>query len=503
MVQKDDDLDEGSAELFDRDQIRDYIAFVWGAVRRRRARVAAVISGIMALATLALAAWPRTYHVEAKLLAQKNPVLPVRGEGPDAAAPTRGAVETIRRRDNLVALIEATDLVHHWNDHRAPAQRWVDGLRRLLRGEEDPQEGIDAMVERLEKRLVTWTNEGTVTIAIDWPDAAMACRLVDIAQQNFLETRHAQEITALAESIAILRSHAANLRADVDDAVTALEELRDKQKAPRAEGAAGAPPTGGASGRRPTARRGEPSPELERLQATINAKRKALDDIEELRRRRLSEMQMRLAEQRATYTENHPVIIDLQQTIAALQVPSPPVKALRDEVASLRAEQERMGGDARRGDIAAAPGGGLGARGVPPLPSEILRLDQELREEKDPVTVYARGRLRDAMDKYGSLCEKVRASQIDLETAQAAFKYRYSVLTPAMVPRRPVKPSVPLVLLGALVVAIFGAVLVVVVADVRSGLLVERWQIERLLDRPILGDVAVPMLPRARGHRAP
>jgi hypothetical protein len=500
MLRKDDDLENGSADLFDGKQIRDYLAFGSGAVRRRRSLVAAVASGIMALAALTVAALPRTYHVEAKLLAQRSAALAVRGDGQEAVAPTRGAVETIRRRDNLVALIEATDLIHHWREHRAPAQRLADGLRKLVHGEDDADEQLDSMVERLEKRLNAWTNDTTVVIAIDWTDAPMAARLVDIAQQNFLEARHAQEITALAESIAILESHANGLRADVDDAVSALEDIRGKQTAP-AGSATSAPSSSGAPAPRPAARRATgPSPELEQVTVTLSAKRKALEDLEELRRRRLSEAQMRLAEQRATYTEAHPVIIDLHQTIAALDAPSPQIKALRAEVASLRAEQERLGGAGT--GRASAPDATSGSPGLLPIPRDIVRLDEELREDRDPGVVYARGKLRDAMDKYAALCDKVHASQIDLETAQAAFKYRYSVLTPAKIPKRPVKPNVALILIASLVSALLGAAVVAVVADVRSGLLVEPWQIERLLDRPILGEVVLPQLPRPSEERA-
>jgi hypothetical protein len=505
MHRKDDDPESSSADLFDREQIRDYLGYVAGSVRRRRTLAAAIIAGIMVLALLALPTLPKTYHVEARLLAQKNPALSVRGDAQDAAAPTRGAVEAVRRRDNLVALIEATDLVRHWADHRAPSQRVIDALRSPFRRGEDEQDRIDALVEQLEKRLVAWTSDGTVSIAIDWPDARMASRLVDLAQQNLLETRYAQEITALSESIAILRSHAAILRGDVDDAVAALEKLRDKRQAAGSDGAVtGASTAPGSPGRPraapPTRRAAETRPEAEQIQVALNAKRRALDDLEEVRRHRLSELGIRLAEQRATYTDNHPVVIDLQQAIATLQAPSPQIKALRDEVATLRAEYERMSGSAR-GDAPGAPLGRSFAVAPPQLPGEILRLDQELREDKDPATVYARAELRDAMDKYAALSAQVQAAQIDLETAQAAFKYRYSVISPAKIPKRPVKPSVPLMLLAALVAAIVCSIVVVVVADVRSGRLCERWQIERLLDQPILGDVEVARLPAPRGHR--
>ena len=99
-------------------------------------------------------------------------------------------------------------------------------------------------------------------------------------------------------------------------------------------------------------------------------------ETEELRRRRLSEAQVRLSEQRAQYTDAHPVIIDLQQTIAALEVPSPQIKALRAEVAALRSEQEKLGGEG--GSASVAPPA-EGSPRLAPIPNDIVRLDEELR----------------------------------------------------------------------------------------------------------------------------
>jgi hypothetical protein len=116
-------------------------------------------------------------------------------------------------------------------------------------------------------------------------------------------------------------------------------------------------------------------------------------------------------------------------------------------------------------------------------------------EERDPAMVYARGRLRDAMERYGALRSQIQAGQIDLETAEAAFKYRYAVVTPAQVPKRPTSPNVLLVTLAAILGGLLIGLLVAVLADVHSGRLIERWQVELILDRPILGDVELPALP--------
>ena len=46
--------------------------------------------------------------------------------------------------------------------------------------------------------------------------------------------------------------------------------------------------------------------------------------------------------------------------------------------------------------------------------------------------------------------------------------------------------------LAALIAAMLSSLLLAVVADLRTGRMIERWQVERLLERPILGEISVP-----------
>lgn len=505
MHRPDDAVDVGNADLFDHDQIRHYVQFIVGSVRRRRWLAAAVFAAIMILAAVALALLPRTYHAEAKLLAQRSQMLAIRGDGPDAsAAPTRGAAETVLQRDNLEAIIRATDLLQHTREHLSASQRALRWVAGLLAEPPTEQDEMDAMVERLQKKLGVWTTDGTVSIGVDWSDAAMAVRLVDAAQSNFFETRRAQEITALVESIAIVRGHAASLQTDIDEAVVAIEKLRERRAPRKNDAPASAAPWRPAPSAPSTpsmaSRPSETGPEMAVLRGAIEARQRSIDELEESNRRRLAEAQGRLLEQRATLTDNHPAVVELQKTVAALGAPSPQAAAMRKELASLQSELASKRVE-RRDDpsprtVSWSVGAGAGAAATPPqLPSEVVRLDSELREDRDPVTVYARGRLRDAMEKYSLLRSQVQTAQIELETAQAAFKYRYRVLSPAQVPKKPSKPGVPLLAMLAMMAASLSAVVVVTVADVRAGRLVERWQIEELLGGPILAEIETPRLP--------
>jgi hypothetical protein len=505
---------ERAAGLFDRrdrQRLRGYVSFVWGSARRHRTLFAAVFVSIMGATVASFFVLPKTYHVETKALAQPTSALTVRGDGPSADSLTRAAADTVLREENLRELIRETDLLEYTRDHRAPAQRAKDAVVRMFRRHDESEaDRLDDLVKRLENKLVVWTSDGansaggsTVTIAIDWPDAAMACRLVDAAQRAFLAARYAREVTALSESIEILTKHAAIMKTDVDEAVEAIEHMRPGD-APKGAAPAPASPARprvvlaqrpvAPHATRPDAAPGPASPE-------IQAKQHAIDELEDLRRRQLSELQARLTEARATFTENHPTIVDLKQSIAGLSVESAQVTKLRQEMSALRAAHDAAAAEAGTETAPAPPiawvpapsGAGTPAAAAPPqLPGDVLRIALDLREDRDPAMVYARGRLRDAMDKYAALRAQVQASQIDLETAKAAFKYRYTVVTPARLPRSPSVPNIPVVTLVAFVVSILCGFLLTVLLDLRRGRLVERWQLERLLERPILGELALP-----------
>src|SRR6185369_12991331 len=171
---------------------------------------------------------------EAKILAQPNVINsalgnPNRPIPRDTDAPTRAASETILRRDNLISLIKQTDLLDQWASTRAPALRVKDFFSDLLRGSASEEDRLDALVGLLEMKLQVQIGERTVTIMIDWPNDEMAFRLVEAAQQNFLEARHVSEISSISEAISILEGHAAGVREVIDGALERIQRFNDKK----------------------------------------------------------------------------------------------------------------------------------------------------------------------------------------------------------------------------------------------------------------------------------
>jgi len=448
------DGEDGGAQRSPAIRPLDWAGFVLRSARRRPLLVVSILlCGSAALPCYYFLKRPM-YRAETRILAQRQQSLPsiVRPNvGEDQ--PTRAAWELIHRRDNLLALAKQTNLVDEIvnSPEKTPVGRGLSVLGRG--GREDP---VEELVILLDKKLKVATGDGTVTIEIDWPDPQQAYRLVEGALQNFLEARHLQEITALDEGISLLQGRSAILR----EQLTAVVEETRREVAQDARSTRVAVPS------TPAVRNPE-SEEAARLRSLLEAKGRAISDVEEFRRRRLADLQAQYDARRAVYSEAHPEMMTLRQDIDALSRESPQIAALREEERKLRSDYE-----ARR-PSAPAP-----AMSVFRPPAEGVNALVEQNE-----------RVRDARFQHQQMLERVNAAQLELDTARAAFKYRYNIIWPTQVPRRPVSPN-PLKVFGA------GGLSVVLLAflaaaffEWRAGRVVERWQIERGLGLPWLGNV--------------
>jgi uncharacterized coiled-coil protein SlyX len=477
---QDGDGDDESTDLFDYALLKHYLGFIWRAIWRRKGTAFVIWVLVVAATAGALVVLPKSYHCETKLQAQRNQVIaslsnPGRSVPYDADAPARMAAETVLRSDNLVALVKGTELVKNWNLRRAPILRFKDFLLQSI-GKAPTEEAMtEALVGYLEKQLAVTAGDGTVSISIDWPDAEMAYQLVETAQQNFLEARHAAEISVIAEAISILQGHAATVREGIEAAV---EEIQKNREVKAARGGASAARAQAAAHRRVE----PPSQEVTQLQVMAVAKKRAIDDLEDFRRRRLNELQARLAEQRATYSEAHPIVVDIQQSIDAMTRESPQIAALQRELAALEQELVRRGKPLGTAPPGTAP---------TPISNDAIGLDRE-RDADDPSIEYSKSQMRFAIQKHTALLERIDSAKIELDTARAAFKYRYSVLRPATVPHTPAKPKAGMVLAAGIIGGLFLAILAAAAIDIRSGRIIERWQAEQNLKLPVLAHFRKP-----------
>jgi hypothetical protein len=472
--------DPDEFQLVDVAQLKNWAGFVLHSLGRRKGVVVLTFLLTVGATVGLLAILPRTYHVDAQLLTQRNTVMPALGNPgrtvpTDANVPTRAAAEAVLRRDNLLSLMKQTDLLNRWEHQRTPVLRLKDWLVQQIAPPSE-EDRINAMVGLLEKRFSVTTGESTVNIGIDWPDAQMGYALVDNALQNFLEQRHSAEVSSIAETIAILESHATDLREQID---STMEDIK--------RGPAPAPRTVKVDPVVPPPPRRDPAVEAAKTQAAevkvmMEAKRRAINELDDFRRRRLAELQTELAQKRSVYADAHPAVAQLLQSISALQEDSPQLAALRKDERELQAEYERL--SAKR-----AEGGGS------PMPrSSELAARRKAADVPEPNVEgeYSRTRLRFAMEKYDVLLDRINSARIELDTARAAFKYRYSIVRPPQLPKRPEKPKVPLVLAAGVMAAIAFSIVAAALADLRSGRVLEPWQVKQGLGLDVLGQVPRP-----------
>jgi hypothetical protein len=455
--------------LLDVEQLRDVVGFCLRAIWRRRGLAIGVFLLISCVVIAAVVFMPRTYFTQVRILAQQDLVMPALGNPRRAVptqsdAPTKLATEAVMQRESLVAIMNQTHLLQEWYERRLPILKAKDWVMEQLSGPLSQDDKIEALIGVLKTHMWVKSGDGTVTIGILWPDPEMAYRIVSAAQQNFLEQRHTSEVSVIGESIAILESHATEVRATIDSAVNDLRALQPAKSAAR-------------SSRRPVvATAPKVDQEAARLQSLLTTKRQAIADLEDFRDRRIAQLQTQLAEEKATYGSAHPALASTQEAIDALSVDSPQLAALRREEGTLIAQLAKKG---------IAPDAVAPSKPLSPVIIPMVQANDSLNAEES----YARSRLRIAVNAYEDLLDRLEGAHIELETARRAFKYKYRVLDPVQIPKKPIRPRVLLVVAGGLIFAVALAIGTAILADAASGRVIEAWQVDRLLGLPVLAEV--------------
>ncbi len=440
------------ADLLDYALLGHVAAFVLRAPSRHRLVALTCFLAMAGASVAALKILPKRYRVEAVVLALPNPLSL---EFDQFDAPTRAARELVMQRDNLVSLLEQTSFPARHAATRSPAGRareWV--LRLLGRPKPSREQVLEDLADSLEERLQVWVSQsGTITFKFEWSNRELARDLVDAAVRSFLEARHASDVARVEEAISILEEHASRLGVEVAEKTERLVEL---ERTPRA--ARGPAPAPEARASPP------PDPELPTLRRQLTAKQHALAAVEEYRQRQATELQVQLLQQEQIYAEQHPAVAATRRTIEALAGPSPRVEVLRKEIADLEADMKLRG---------------AGPRDLAP----------RITPQEDPKLDYARHNMWLLVRQHSALLERIDMARVELDTARTGFKYRYSVITPPLVPKGPVRPNAPKVLAMGVAAGVCLALFAAVFLDLASGRIFERWQIERRLGVQVLAEL--------------
>ena len=476
--------------------LKSYLAFAKRAISRNRVASALVLLATIGLTITVAKYWPRTYHCEAKLMVDLNDALAGHGGTHSDVASLRGAANVIGRHENLEDIIKHTDLVHINPGRRPPILQLKDRISARLFGKVADEDAAKAFVWTLDTKLNVEANDQALTIGFDWTDPQTAMLLVKNALDNYLESRHTAEISAIAEYISILEGHATDMRKEVETYAGQVREARNQRRAEAKqrlkESRAAEPPPP------PVVHRVAPSIKpvddsaASAMRAAVETKKQAIADLEAIRQRRLTELQSQYDELKTRYTPAHPVMENLQQQISGLSQPSAQVTAMKAELRDLQAQEQKS--TISTVVAGALAGSGLRAATAAPtpdsqLPDEIISLLNSTGEEDiDPALGAQFGY---AVAKFSTLRTQISEARIELDTAQAAFIRRYKVVSPPEVPDKPIKPKVPVIMGFGLFAALMLGFLTAIGLELKRGKIIEHWQVQELA-LPILAELQFP-----------
>ena len=319
----------------------------------------------------------------------------------------------------------------------------------VVRGPMTETDRFESMLGFVEKRL--WggrSGRHTVLIGIDWPDPATGYRIVQTAQQNFFEQRHASEIALIGESISIIEGHVSSAQASIQEALGQINAALPTKSARPVPA-----PTFVSSG--PVALPAG----VVAMQSELRTMQQTITDISTSRSQRLTAAQARLTELRGQYGSAHPDVAAAEENIRALEQPSAQLADLRAKEATLI---QKLGPNLNRTSLGTSE---------PSLAREALqaltRASPDSQER--PEVTFAKSRLKIATTAYEDQLDRLEGAKIELETARAAFKYRYNIITPARIPKEAEKPRIPLLIIGGTILAVLATLFTVVMLDFGSG----------------------------------
>jgi len=113
-------------------------------------------------------------------------------------------------------------------------------------------------------------------------------------------------------------------------------------------------------------------------------------------------------------------------------------------------------------------------------------------EDQDGVLQLAKSKLESAIRSYEEALTQVDNARVQLAETKAGYKYRYTVVTPAELPKRPTKSTSDIIGAAAVVGGGLFALLLAAAVDLVGGRILESWQVRRRLKLEVFGELDLP-----------
>jgi acyl carrier protein phosphodiesterase len=292
--------------------------------------------------------------------------------------------------------------------------------------------------------------------------------------KNFLDARYQSEVGVIPARLKIQEGFVTQAHKDLEVAAQQLVVLQ-AQKDPKKRVDVFIPTLP------PTVRDVNEPPPDPQLQAQLDNVRGQINALQGAKLQRLAELNQQLVEQQQQKGPQHPDIIALKAQINAMQQDPPQLAQLKAQEGSL---QQQIA-DKRAAQRAATPSPApqpritaasrdAGVTTAEPLPASAPKNVQDAQVQFDS-----------ASGKYQELVKNLQAIQLELQTADAAYKNRYKVTHPAEVPAGPKRPVGLIAVLIGVLATIAAVLMVAALADRFSGIFFEPRDVRDRLGLPV------------------
>jgi hypothetical protein len=454
---------------------KDLVLFAARAARQNLLFCLVIAATIAVLGSTVVVAIPPVYDATFKIFVQDGgAVTSSLTSGRDRYRPiegARGLEEFILARDNLLSIVREAKLVDKWPSTRPLPLRLKDQLSEALVGAPARKDMERGFVEMLATSISGAKDGESVRIHAQWRDKQSAYDIARLVQRNFLAARASHDLGPIQRAIPFLESQQQQADQAIEDAVQATKSqgtpvtpvLPTPQAPPKASG-------------------NEANlAELASLSRQLAETRREQRALVEPWRRRITELKTQLIDMKVSYSNEHPLIQQIEARITAASEVPEELAALRQKEAELLNTLSSRTGSRAAGEAA------------------IARAESRQESQgEDPELALSRSRVFAALRKSDEVAGRLENARIELATAEADFKHRYVVVEEPEVPAKPLKAKQPLLFTLVLLASIVIGIVAGTVKELMRGRLVEPWQV-RAIGLPLLAEVDIKRLPPPKG----
>jgi hypothetical protein len=379
----------------------------------------------------------------------------------DDALNVRNVSELVLRRDSLLALTREAKLVARWPATRTWALKLKDALWATISTPPSSDEEERRLAGMLEAAIdIAPEGVNAVRFRVEWRDRQTSNDLAALLQRRYLAALKLDELAAITRAAAMLEQEETRADRALEPAARELVAALTAAQNPAPRNASKPQPLAAA-----------PVAPLE-LTAPLEQLRHSEREITELWYRRGAETRLTLAEQRASHPAEHPMVRQAELRLQA-------VSELPVELAALKAHETEL----------------LEAARNPVLPEDPTRprRKRDLAHkagDQEPAVLAARAHLEDAIRAQREVEVRLDRARMELATAQATFKYRYTANWAEASPR-PIGPNRALFYVAAMLLAMLIGFASGPARDLLSGRILEPWQL-RVLGVELLAEAPLP-----------